>query len=123
MQDGVAMAEGAALNVLAGEAHRDALEQQRPDRKHFAGAPVDADAGLYRLLSGGEQAGELGVNREVLRRPRLRISDPAQHVAIHRGARAPVLTGAPETFPHAAKAWNLRSRPNFLGQLARMVQA
>src|SRR6478735_9209931 len=64
----MALAERAALGVLAGQADRDALDQQRRERERFALRPVDAALGpdvvalLLQLLD------ELRVDREAVGR-------------------------------------------------------
>src|SRR5207244_340112 len=42
VEDGVALAEGAAARVLPAHADRDALEQQRAEGERLGAAPVDA---------------------------------------------------------------------------------
>ena len=58
-QHRVALAERAALAVLAGQADAAALQQQRAERQRLAGGPVDALAGLEHRLLGFELAGDL----------------------------------------------------------------
>ena len=48
-QHRMALREGAALAVLAGQPHRMAVEQQRAEGQRLGGRPVDALAGLDRL--------------------------------------------------------------------------
>ena len=67
-QHGMALREGAALAVLAGEPHRMAIEQQRAERERLAGRPVDALAGLDRLAAIIEEALDRAVDVEILRR-------------------------------------------------------
>ena len=55
-QHGVALREGAALAVLAGQAHRMALDEQRAESQRLARRPVDAVAGLDRLAPVVEEA-------------------------------------------------------------------
>ena len=50
-QHRMALREGAALAVLAGEPHRMAVEQQRAEGERLGGRPVDALAGLDRLAA------------------------------------------------------------------------
>ncbi len=76
MQHRMPMAESAALHVLAGKTHRRAFHQQRAEREHFAAAPVDAMAVANdRFAAFGQQAGELGMGREISRHARGRLGD------------------------------------------------
>ena len=61
----VAMAEGAAHRVLAGQADRMTLCDQRRERERFGGAPVDR-ALEHRRLAPLHLPHQLGVRREVL---------------------------------------------------------
>ncbi len=51
-QHRVALREGAALAVLAGQTHREAFVEQRAERQRLGGRPVDALAGLDRRRGG-----------------------------------------------------------------------
>ena len=51
-QHRMALRERAALDVLAGQPHRMAFEQQRAEGQRLGGRPVDALAGLDRLARG-----------------------------------------------------------------------
>src|SRR4051812_38550480 len=53
---GVALAEGAAADILAREADREALDQQGGEGQMLGGGPVDALAALDRGLAGGDDA-------------------------------------------------------------------
>jgi hypothetical protein len=68
VQDQVALAEGAALGVLAGQADRRALGQQRRERERLGVRPVDAGAGgrrrRARIAAALELFDELGVHGE-----------------------------------------------------------
>ena len=66
VEDEVAVGEGAALGVLAGEADRDALDEQARERERLGLAPVDA-AGVERLDPPLEHLHELRVDGEALR--------------------------------------------------------
>lgn len=50
VQDRVAVAEGTALDVLAGESDVVPLEQQRPERQRLGGAPVHSLSFHDRLV-------------------------------------------------------------------------
>ena len=52
----MALREGAALEILAGEPHRVALVQQRAEGQRLAGRPVDAFAALDRRRAVVEEA-------------------------------------------------------------------
>src|SRR4051794_5818497 len=60
----MALREGAALDVLAGQAHAMALEQERAEGERFGARPVDALAGLDGLLPVVEEAPDGAVQVE-----------------------------------------------------------
>src|SRR5439155_20008715 len=64
VEDVVAVREGAALGVLAGETDRDALDQQACERERFGLAPVDA-ALLEGLRAPIELLLQLRMDREL----------------------------------------------------------
>ena len=66
VEDEVAVGEGAALGVLAGEADVDALGQQRGEGERLGVAELDP-AVLQRLDPLGERFAQLAVDREALR--------------------------------------------------------
>jgi hypothetical protein len=66
VEHGVAVREGATLNVLAGEADVDAVGEQRAERHGLRGCEVDAGAGGDRVLALLEDALERAVQREAL---------------------------------------------------------
>ena len=74
-QHRVALREGAALHVLAGEAHAMALEQQRAEGERLGHRPVDALAGLHHLLAVVEEALDRAVDVEALRNRGERLAD------------------------------------------------
>ena len=53
----MALREGAALGILAGQPHPMAFEQQRAEGQRLAGRPVDAGAGVDRLARGCRGSG------------------------------------------------------------------
>jgi hypothetical protein len=63
----MALREGAALHVLAGEAHPVAFEQERTEGERFASGPIEALAGLQHLLAVVEEALDRAVDVEALR--------------------------------------------------------
>ncbi|MGC4031227.1 MAG: hypothetical protein QM754_05705 [Tepidisphaeraceae bacterium] len=74
--DGVAVAEGATLHVLPGEADARAFQQQRAHRQHFGAAPVDAFSVLHHVTAGADDAlFELRVEGEAVRRLVVRGDD------------------------------------------------
>ena len=83
-QHGVALAEGAALHVLARQADAVAFQQQGAEGQRLARRPVDALAAVDRLPLGFELAGDLRVDAEALRHARQRRADLA---AAPRAAR------------------------------------
>src|SRR5207244_7840970 len=66
VQDHVALAEGAALGVLAREADRRAFGQKRGERERLRVRPVDATSLVEALAPPLELFDELGVDREPL---------------------------------------------------------
>ena len=66
VEDEVAVRERAALDVLAGEADRRALGQQRGERERLGLGPVDAAVGAERVAPALELLDELGVDREAV---------------------------------------------------------
>ena len=66
-QHRVALGEGAAPHVLAGEADRGALHQQRPESHGFGRGPVKALTAFEHLALGVHQADDLAVWRKVFR--------------------------------------------------------
>src|SRR5262249_59821170 len=62
----MALREGAALASLAREPARMAFEQQRAERQRLAGCPVDAFAGLDRLVAALQEALDGAVDVEPL---------------------------------------------------------
>src|SRR5262247_4392080 len=65
-QDRMALREGAALAVLAGQAHREALEQQRAVGQRLGRRPGDALALLDGLGAVVEEALDRAVDMEIL---------------------------------------------------------
>ena len=55
-QHRMALREGAALAILAGQPHREAFLEQRAEGERFGGRPVDVLAGLDRLGAVVEEA-------------------------------------------------------------------
>ena len=66
-QHRMALREGAALRILARQAHRLALVEQRPEGQRLAGRPVDPLAGLDHLAAVVEEAADGLVDLEPLR--------------------------------------------------------
>ncbi len=66
-QHRVALAERAALGVLAGQTDAAAFQQQAAEGQRLAGRPVDALAGFDRLRLGLKLAGDLRVEVEAVR--------------------------------------------------------
>ena len=80
----VALDERAAARVLAGQAHRDALHQQRAEGQQLAEAPVDAALGDH-LRPALEQRRELRVRGEALGQLAVRPAEPVQDVLADGG--------------------------------------
>ena len=75
--------ERAPTRVLASEAHRGALHEQRPEGQELSEAPVDPALAGHQLALVQELL-ELGVDREACRWPDVRAPDPAQHLSVDR---------------------------------------
>ena len=83
-QDGVAVAEGAAPGVLAGQAHVDALVHERADGQRLGQRPVDLAAG-HELVALDELAFELRVDHEAVGHRAHDGGQGPQHVRRHAG--------------------------------------
>ena len=99
VQDEVALAEGAALGVLAGEADRRALDEQRREGERLGVRPVDAALGADGLAPALELAQQLGMDREALGHREQLLVELAQQLDGHGGGdlgagRAVELVGA-----------------------------
>ena len=83
VEDRVPRHEGAAARVLAGETHRGALEQQRPEADELAEAPVDRalTAHLESLL---QQLLQLRVHGEARGRVVVRVADQLDDALVDR---------------------------------------
>ena len=77
--DRVALDERAAPGVLAGQAHRGALGDQRAEGDELAEGPVDPALARH-LLPLGQQRRELGVRGEALGRADERVADPVDEL-------------------------------------------
>ncbi len=101
-EDGVALAERAALAILAGETDAEAFVEQGAEGERFAGRPVDALAGLEHVFLLGELAGDLAVEIEGAGHRRHRLADHLQLVGRDRGLAAALVAGCGgETGPGA----------------------
>ncbi len=78
MQDHVALGERPALGVLAGQADRGALGQQRGEGERLGVGPVDPAVGAQRAAALLEDADELGVDGEALGDGEQLLVEPAQ---------------------------------------------
>ena len=81
----MALGERAALGVLAGEAHRRALGQQRRERERLGVRPVDAAVGPDRLAPALELLEQLGMDVEALGEVQQVVVEPDQAVGGDRG--------------------------------------
>ena len=98
VEDEMAVGEGAALGVLAGEADVDAVGEQRGEGERLGVAELDP-AARQRLDPPGERLAQLAVDREALRRLDQRLVQLAQPLgrdrSLHRRAGAAIqLAGA-----------------------------
>ena len=101
--DRVAVAERAALRVLAGQADGVPLEEQRADGERLGAAPVDR---LILEHGGGarlHQALEPRVPAEAVRHRGDRARDRLEHFARHGGVGGPVGAGRLQPLPPAAE--------------------
>ena len=83
-QHRMALREGAAFRILAGQAHPVAFLEQRAEGERLGGRPVDALAGLDRLGAVIEEALDGLVDVEALRDARDLLADLAQLFAQRR---------------------------------------
>ena len=105
-QHRMALREGAALAVLAGEPHPVAFEQQRAEGERLAGRPIDARAGLDRFAPVFEKAVERAVQMEVRRQRRDLAADLLERRDLDAGmaaARIVGIVGALEAGPAAVE--------------------
>ncbi len=88
VQRQVALAEGAAHGVLAGQPDRAALEEEGPEGQRLGVRPFDS---RLRVVERGQPAiellGQLGVDREALRRGQQGAIHGAQHLGLDGGRR------------------------------------
>ena len=102
-QHRMALREGAALRILAGQADRMAFLEQRAEGERFRGGPVDALAGLDRLGAMIEEALDRLVDVEALRHGRDLLADLAQLADVDAGiAAARILDSAGDLEPRPA---------------------
>src|SRR5437899_4924382 len=91
VEDGVALAEGAAARVLPAHADRDALEQQRADSERLGAAPVDAAPLADHLRARLHETRGPRVRREALGHAREGGGDLVQHLGRDGRPGAPVV--------------------------------
>ena len=78
VQDGMALDEGRASHVLAGQSHAGALHEQGAKRQEFCEAPVDGLVAQRHLEAALAQLAQLRVGLEALGEARVRAADAAQ---------------------------------------------
>src|SRR5439155_25318085 len=115
----MALRERAALGVLAGEADRDAVDEQRGEGERLGLAPVDPALG-ERGTAPLELAVELRVDREAVRHAKELLVQRAEPLCRNRGRDAPA--------PAAGHVLVTSSRRDALGErrlqsLVRLAQA
>ena len=103
VEDGVALAEGAAAGVLPAHADRDALEQERADGERLGAAPVDGPSLAHHLRARLHEARDPRVRREALGQAREGGGDLVQHLGRDGRPRAPVIARPAEALPEAAE--------------------
>ena len=74
--DGVAVGKGAALGILASQAHRHALPQQRAEGHHLATAPVDGYLASGHGAARFDHPLDCAVQREAFRDLGRPLDDP-----------------------------------------------
>jgi hypothetical protein len=79
------MGERAALRVLAGEAHRRGLRQERGEGQGLGRGPVERALARRHLRALLHELGELGMEVEPRRDFGLTLQEPAQRLAGHAG--------------------------------------
>src|SRR5213593_3770390 len=103
VEDGVALAEGAAARVLPAHADRDALEQQRADGERLGAAPVDAASLVHHLRARLHETRHPRVRREALGQAREGGGDLPQQLGRDGRPGAPVVARPAEALPEAAE--------------------
>ena len=89
-QHGMTVGEGTPAAVLARQAHRRALDQQRAESQRLGKRPVDAFAAVDHLLAGVQLPGNLAVQVEVVRHVAQLAADPAQLPLVDGGIAADI---------------------------------
>src|SRR5256714_7860726 len=110
VEDRVAMAEGSAPGVLAGEPNRNLFEQQARVGDRLRAAPIDYLAALHHLEALIEQLLDARVRREVIRQPVHRLGRRDEPIRGHARVGAPIRAGPLEALPHAAEGQHLLAR-------------
>src|SRR6516162_7500702 len=88
-QHRMALREGAALGVLAGEPDMMAFLKQRAERQRLAGRPIHADAGVDRLGAIIQETLDGAVNAETIRHLGDLAADLLEDRQIDAGDAAP----------------------------------
>ena len=114
----VALREGAAARVLAADADRRALEQQRAERERLGRAPVERQRALGHLRAAGELLDHLRVQVEARRHGRQHAADARERLARRRRSRisaaapsAGAARGGAAAAAAAPPAWPRRGPP------------
>src|SRR5436190_7525550 len=122
VEDGVALAEGAAAGVLPAHADRDALEQERADGERLGAAPVDGPSLAHHLRARLHEARDPRVRREALGQAREGGGDLPQHLGRDGRPGAPVVARPAEALPEAAEAEHGLARHEVARVALRVVE-
>src|SRR2546428_5954237 len=111
VEDGVALAEGAAARVLPAHADRDALEQQRADGQRLGATPVDGPSLAHHLRARLHETRGPRVRREALGHAREGGGDLVQPLGRDGRPGAPVVARPAEALPEPAEGEPRLARP------------
>src|SRR5438309_5581863 len=122
VEDGVALAEGAAAGVLPAHADRDALEQERADGERLGAAPVDATPLADHLRARLHETRGPRVRREALGHTREGGGDLVQHLGRDGRPGAPVVARPAESLPQPAEGEHGLARHEVARVALRVVE-
>src|SRR6266403_1446686 len=122
VEDGVALAEGAAARVLPAHADRDALEQQRADGERLGAAPVDAAPLADHLRARLHETRGPRVRREALGHAREGGGDLVQQLGRDGRPGTPVVARPAEPLPEPAEGEHGLARHEVARVAMRVVE-
>ena len=118
VQHGVALAERAALGILAGEANRMTFDGQRREGERFGGRPIERLFALGHFLAALDRLLQLLVEMKVLGNDGQLLEQRLQLLDGDARLGAVVWFAAAEVrLPDAGRRWLLGGRPQFLASL------